>query len=352
MTSIRCPQCGKPAPIALSAPDEVRCDACGFRGAPEEEDRARLVAAAAELQRIDAAHRQLRGVGRRALESGTARVLIYLAFAGALLLPVVGVTAVLVSWSTPLMTVLVSVPALTMIAVFALGLTLLRRRLAHLEEACAAAPPRAPGEPARCHVCGAPLASGAAIVRCGFCAADNLVTPNAIARARAHHERRAAALGEAVTARAASVQQLSRGVGLALGMSVVSGPILMCLSAAPLIWIDELVELEVDDAERFVWVPAEGGRCVGRVIEGYDRILFGGPDESGAPHRLDGVTDLSGYAPLDPRALEGETMIGMPEQRVGRIDRVVGTLDARTRAILVDAQGEEHGYPLESLCVQ
>ena len=120
--------------------------------------------------------------------------------------------------------------------------------------ACAADPPDAPGEPARCHVCGAPLTGNRSVVRCGHCEADNLVEPAAIRRV---HRERAAGIDdlerrltrevEGVRAASASAT-IGTAFGaafaplLAIGLAVVTGAVL------------RLMEFPADPALRYALV--------------------------------------------------------------------------------------------------
>jgi hypothetical protein len=84
-----------------------------------------------------------------------------------------------------------------------LVLWLLRRNRLRLLLAFAADAPAVPGQPATCHVCGAPLEAGVHVVRCGYCAADNIVDEHAIRRAAASRrvvfaEQAAAVIGGAL----------------------------------------------------------------------------------------------------------------------------------------------------------
>jgi hypothetical protein len=63
----------------------------------------------------------------------------------------------------------------------------MRNATRRLQEAAGAVPPEKEGEPPRCHVCGAPLEGEGVrgIARCGYCAADNVLTPALVSGASA-----------------------------------------------------------------------------------------------------------------------------------------------------------------------
>lgn len=124
------------------------------------------------------------------------------------------------------------------IGIFA-GITLgflwsMREFIAEVQPALEARAPMAPGSPMRCRACGGDLPAGgsAGFVRCGFCAADNVVTP-AIAREREARldvelrDRQARAAGMQVRMKDATARYTRRlyaamgiGVGVSLALSL------------------------------------------------------------------------------------------------------------------------------------
>lgn len=349
MLSVCCPQCGKPAPISLAAPSSLGCDACGYAGAPEAEDAERIRAAASAVQAMQASELELSGIGRRALESGFFRLLLYLALAGGLLLPVGCLTGVLVSWSSPLLAVFISIPMVTMLIVFVVGWTALRHGLRQLEDACAATPPRSEGEPARCYVCGGPLTDGAAIVHCSFCQADNVVSRQALTRSREHHDRATADLAGRVGGRAKAVRSLTRRILFALVGSLFVGPVLMIVSMVLLVVAVDGVELDLDASQRIAFVDVGGERCVGELLEG-DRMWFGGREEDGYLPSIENV-DPDDYEWIGPSSLVGRRVRARPSGLAGEVGRVFGVVDGHNAAMIRGDHGEEESLPLASLCL-
>ncbi len=135
-------------------------------------------------------------------------------------------------------------------------------------EACAARPPAAPGEPAACHVCGAPLGAGdGAIARCGFCRRrqpGRRGRPRAGARApgrdpavvRAGRERRARLFGRATSGAAAVV------VATALAVPVASFVLGVTVTL-----VGESRRLPVDAAVTYAVVGTPLGQCIGRACQ-------------------------------------------------------------------------------------
>lgn len=184
MLTARCPGCGRPAPLSLARPGQLRCPACGYDGPPPPEVREQLAQAAALLSQVELGRRQLSRSQRRALTSAWAGTVGYLLSFGVLLLPLAGCLACGVSAAREgedtnwWMLTVCSAPTILLSLTGILGLLFIVERRRRLEEACAAIPPLHPGQAARCHVCGGDLAQEHgtdAIVRCDYCAADNLV---------------------------------------------------------------------------------------------------------------------------------------------------------------------------------
>lgn len=158
MLAAYCPQCGAPNPVSLVAPRELTCSHCHYRGSPPPEVVAELPRAAQLVGQMDARRRQLSGLQKRALLSRSAGCLYLVllglfarGFAG------MGVSCATGEQTPPTwMLVLGFLPVVVMLISGGLGGWWIRREQRRLEEACAAVPPDAPGEPARCHLCGAP----------------------------------------------------------------------------------------------------------------------------------------------------------------------------------------------------
>lgn len=140
----------------------------------------------------------------------------------------------------------------------------LRRRRLQLETASAADPPLRAGEAARCHVCGGELTSrgAAAIARCTFCFADNLVAPAVVRRAARSHLTDITKLKARVTARASSATSASVAGVLVLPAVTLAAPVLMVLLWALALYSSSRIEGPIDRSVRLAWVTADEGRCL------------------------------------------------------------------------------------------
>jgi hypothetical protein len=253
----------------------MRCVGCGYDGAVPADVQARLQVARTLLHQMDARQRQLSGLRQIALRQSGWFVLIFVAmfvvyagmFAGC-----GGLCAWLggeafddfgsVLWLGGLM----FFPTVVFLVFGLAALGAVRRTRRKLQDACAATVPERPGEPASCHVCGAPLTAPTrgAVVRCTYCAADNVVDPEAMARAGRARSVDVAHLERAVRDRASTTSTVAVG-----GMMVLP---LLCLIAPPLAmaaWIAimagvDRIEGPLDTSLRYVLVDTPDGRCVAR----------------------------------------------------------------------------------------
>lgn len=166
----------------------MTCNACSFQGAPPPAVSAGLRAAGAMLRGLDVRRRQLSDAQRAVVLRADTRRLRYLVVW--LVISVLyggcagcgGMMIELGDRGTKMVGSLLAVPFVLMLLAGALCLVWLSRSNRTFRLACAAIPPAAPGEPACCRVCGAPVVvpGGAAFARCGYCAADNLVEAGAL----------------------------------------------------------------------------------------------------------------------------------------------------------------------------
>jgi hypothetical protein len=199
----------------------------------------------------------------------------------------------------------------------------LYRRLSELSEPWVAHVPSAPGEPARCHVCGAPvpIESTQAVARCAYCGADNLVDPMLLARIRSRHHLVVDGLEETVVAEATALSDVSFDVdrwSLAVRLSLPA--------IAPLA----------------VWL------CF-QMVEGYE-----GPFDRSVPYRreYDGCfvqdSTSNGDTFVDPGQLVGGMALGAPRELFGtetesggRIIELSGNPIFGNRARVFEAGREE-----------
>ncbi len=307
-------------------------------------------AARALVLEMDANRRQLGALAGRAAGSATLRTLLYLSLAVALSLPPLASAAFLIAYGTWGIALLGAIPVAFFLLVALAGLVALRRSFAKLELACAARPPRAPGEAARCHVCGGPLSANDGITRCAFCKSDNVITASLAQRVEDFDEEATADLSQAVRDRAEAVAGTWRRISLVLVGALVTGPTLTCLVTGCLAFAPQ-PELEPGASEPVTIVERDGARCLGQIVGDDERLWFRGRAESGywafEPH-----ADRAAYEWVAPETLLGRRVRTLGNDTVeGRFDRVVGSLDSRNAAIFVLDDGEEARHAIAGLCL-
>ncbi|HTN89410.1 MAG TPA: hypothetical protein VL242_37295 [Sorangium sp.] len=289
MLAVHCPRCGRPAPVSLASPDFMACAACHYRGPPPAAAAQGLRAAAHVVLQTDARRRQLSDALRRTLVTASrrhARLLVVFALAS---VPITGFTALILLglWVSPdtdgdvVTGGMVVASWLGTVGAGAAVLALVRRRQRRIEEACAARPPAAPGEPAACHVCGAPLGGGdGAVARCGFCAADNLVSPAVLERVRARQVVVLQSFEQAVSAELASFGRATSGAAAAVVATALVVPVAVFLLAIAAVLAREWGRPPVDDTVRYAVVSTPLGQCVGKLspggADGGAAVRFGG----------------------------------------------------------------------------
>ncbi|MCZ7687634.1 MAG: hypothetical protein M5U28_56400 [Sandaracinaceae bacterium] len=244
------------------------------------------------------------------------------------------------------------------------------RRKRRLEDACAAAPPAAAGQPARCRVCGGPLetpAPGAPpIVRCGFCAADNLAAGPAYARASSARRAVLESYAEAVRAESRSLERDS---------SIAVGALLSVPIALPFVWTIGFAILyprfapdpPPDESVEYVLlaVPSRGA-CVARVnargasgellVEPATILLATGEVPTSTALASSVRVAARADAPtFSARALEGRAVrLGGPP--VGRwrdatVLRAIGTRYARQNELVLRVDGGEERADVLRVCL-
>ena len=280
--------------MSVAEPERIRCGACGFDGAPAPEVSARLHEAQGALAQEDARARQLGDLQRRAVALGPRAELLLLGvialFEGPFLLMIFSSIAQGLAGSgeeakRQLVGGCSYVP--TVLVLTALGFVAFRQlrkmRLA-LEASCAAVPPGRPGEPARCHVCGGPVAPRGveAVTRCGYCQADNIVDPRVLdAQAQSRRAEVTSYAGE-VTAQARALTTAGKHRAFAW---VAAVPLCTCLCGCPNIFLGYQLGLAESPTARCenVLATTPQGRCVGQLRDGVvtvDGAVQPGPHQS------------------------------------------------------------------------
>lgn len=291
MITFSCTTCGAPLPLSLDQ-DGFECGACHASGPLPGTVAEQVLAARRVLGSVDVSNRQLAATQQRALRwsglfQGCFGVLLALFVLGFL------VTAGLITWlvladgsvpSAGLVAWLVVPSFLPLLLILVPGLLylfVLRRRRRTLEAACAAEPPARPGEAARCHVCGGALAASgaAAVARCGYCQADNLVSDRALARAARARVTDLSKLEQRVASEAGGAGVASIGGVLLLPVLSVAAPV-----ASVVLWIGAIasaahLEGPVDRSVRLAWVDSKQGRCVAQLDAATHRFTNSGLDD-------------------------------------------------------------------------
>jgi hypothetical protein len=347
--------------MSLATPSVLQCTACRYVGPPAPRDSERLAHAATVLWSLDVRQRQLDAAQLRLLRSARRGRL------GLVLSLIAGALALSPCVACALMSVLLPEPGYGMalscgapVFVFALtGAALLAiafRRRRSLEEACAAEPPELPGQPARCHVCGAPLRAGIDehVVRCGFCQADNVIDPKVLARLGA---KRARAIGDFDAAVRQEASRLRAGMWwmrVAVVGVVLASPVFCLMGSALSMRLGPLYEAPVDRRVEYVLVRGDSERtaCMARVHSRY---------RSGAtqlnrlrqPRPERGMLTLPGAARLptvDATWLVGRTV--RPGWGQGTVTRVYrNVLDPHANHAVVQRGERIRRIRVESLCL-
>jgi hypothetical protein len=287
--------------LSLATSERVRCLACGHDGPPAPEVAERLREAGVMLRGLDVRERQLdasqaaaiqRALGeRRTLRLVVALTSLLPALWGAFfllmfLLDDEGERGSLVILLPPMLLPLAIYGGLVVLVLRHAG-----RKREGLLALCAAEAPGAPGEPASCHVCGAPLVGEAthAVARCSYCEADNVVDPQALDAARRRRESSVGSIEQAVQAEARAATFASVGAGFGAIAALIAAP-LVGLGLTFVLWFSVGMGIAIVDTEQ--------GRCVGRVAErkGAQGIDLGKERDKGARvwlPRSRGVAEIS-----------------------------------------------------------
>lgn len=293
MLSCACPHCGSRIRIALHVP-WGRCASCGRQGPLPPEVMEAVAAASAIVQQGTARERQIQGSLRTVVAHGRsygART----AGLGALVLVPMGLFTAVMSLGAGLSAddagVAFLIPTFVLsfvvaLAVVALAVRQVTTKQRAMERAFSALPPAAPGEAAACHVCGADIAAGAeGVVRCAYCATDNIVTPAALAAIAVTRSTSFATLDQSAKARLAELRgaTFSAAAISALGAFVVPVGIFLCAIVIAAIY--SLQRHPADPAVVYVIVKEGGRDCVGilKPVDGKPSVVFGSSRRPGLP---------------------------------------------------------------------
>ena len=317
--------------MSLARPDELACRSCGFSGAPDARIVEELRGAWVALHGLDARRRQLSEVQRREIaRASTYTTLFHLVWgmglaaatlwvALGLLLARSGDTGTGV-WNLVFGGLAFLTPLVLLLGSGLFVRSRLRRRLRGVLEAAAAAPPAAPGEPARCYLCGGPVAAGReAVARCSYCGTDNVVDDAVVARVARRDIEVTDGFARAIVAHApasadAGFSALGFLLTFTLGMPIVTFLIVVTFSI-----VATSIHQPADMTRRYVVVERNGHRCVGAVTKETDklRIELGGnaPSDFAFTEHLDAK---------DTKPIELEELRGRRVTVARRTGTVVG----------------------------
>jgi hypothetical protein len=353
MLVANCPGCGRPTPVSLGSPDTLSCRACGRVGPSPPAIAAELRAADAIVRQSLASHRQLSASQRRAVASAGQAHVGFLVLLGVSLLPALATSclgALAVHDGVGRAAgALVVVPLLVTLLACALVHRWVATNRRNLEDACAATPPAVVGAPCTCRTCGAPLtASTAAIERCTYCAADNVV--RAAVLARAAHAERATATGvrEQVQASLARAQRAATRGGV---VSVLAGLVALPIGVATtvLLFATNLFAKGAPDPNaRFMLVAVGERQCVADVTPRAQ-----GAWSSYSPYTTPTFFDVRGDESIQWRAtwLVGRDVLELDKKRTGTIIGVGTTLMAQHFATVRYADGTTEDEPTYFFCL-
>ena len=284
-----CDHCGRPVRIRLDR-DVHPCIGCGAQVAFRPEVAQRIAAARAALFRMDVRQRQLSGRQTGAAQGSSSYSVLLLVVILLACLPFGGCSAfsmlsddvhpddrvfIVLAFTAPL----VVMGALAAMVVYAF-----RRARRKLLAACTAVPPAAPGEPAGCHVCGAPLvaAPNGAIARCSFCGADNVVAAQAMTQAQHAHAHGAMEIEATLRREAVALGTVSGLLVTATIACTFIVPIVIAIAECAILFSCRSWEHPPDGSVSYALVDMPEGRCLTRVRE-HDRTVSAGPNGGWKP---------------------------------------------------------------------
>jgi hypothetical protein len=313
MLAAHCPSCGATNAVSLAQPDRYECTYCKYDGPPPDKVREPLQHAARVVQDLDHRRLQLSAEQQRALEFGWTGRAIYAGLLLLLTLPSVLVAKACATGPT----IVTGLPALVLtygpvVVVVALGAHGLRKMWSarhELEEACSAIPPRAPGTPARCHVCGAPLtpAPSRAVARCEYCRADNIVSPRVLSRMQ---DKQRGVFREYADAVRDESEALSSITVIATARLAAVALLAPAASVAIVTFVAILSLYDpfgpVDRSREYLLIRRDAAACIGRLVD--ETVYFGRDRVQGFPPRVP-APDEEDREPILPEDVVGERVL-------------------------------------------
>ncbi len=208
----------------------------------------------------------------------------------------------------------------------------LRARTVRIGAYCAAVP-SSPGQPARCHACGAELqATSLAFARCDFCRADNFLAPDAMEQALATRSSSAGTIEASVEHHLAALRREGVGAGALAVTSVVLAPLFaFVVGVLTAVVLGHFVRRAPDELRRYAVVDTGVGRCIARVSHQDRNVLeFGNRAPAGVPRIVPRPAETKDFAVTALVHRDVLTHLGR-----GRVERVFRTLDSKENSVEV-----------------
>ncbi len=266
--------------------------------------------AAAVVGSLDQSQRQFSFLRRKA-SAGGIWLLLSLLWASFPL----AATAATVSWlirksyGKDIGTAAFSLTVAVALLVVVLGVAVLTVKHILLRRACTAEPPEAPGEPASCFLCGAPLPTAVrGVARCHHCATDNVVPPSLLQRTHQHVVRSLDHLAADVRRRARAARSTTVWLVVALTLVVAITPASLLIVLVPL---DKWAKSQ---PVRFTSWPRDGTRCIAQIHTDLWRREFVGFETYRSWQEFDRYESSPASRPFSPKSLVGEDVIGFAGQ--------------------------------------
>lgn len=340
--------------MCLANPDQLQCGHCHYVGPPRPETREALWRAAHALQHITARERQLTSLQRSYLSSRWPTIL----FVGTLLfftLPFMGFEACCIAGGEPGWAIAAGMLPLVVMGFSGwLGLWWIGRQRRKLELACAAVPPRTPGEPAMCHVCGGPLDNpqGKAIVRCGYCHADNAVGAEVLQRMGAQQQVVVGHYEEAVRKQGRSLARTGLLANVLVFVGALLAPIVATIGSLFMMLTMQQIDTEPNLNARYVLTKTDDGTCLSEVVkeDGKSLMVWGTYEPRGMQKQYPYPAPGMNHEMLTPQQLVGKRFFAAGA--AGTVKSVHATAsDTSLNFLAVDIAGTEERVPARNACL-
>ena len=335
MHAVQCPRCGAPVRVSLLSPDGILCRHCRYSGPPSPSDAQKIREAAAVVGSLDRRQRQFSFLRRKASAGGIWHVLSLLWASFPL-----AAAAAIVSWlirksyGRDIGAAAFSLTVGVALLVLALGVVVLTVKHILLRKACTAEPPEAPGEPASCFLCGAPLpAPIQGVARCQHCATDNVVPQSLLQRTHQHVVQSLDHLDATVRRRARAARSTMVWLVVALTLVVAITPASLLIVLVPL---DKWAKSQ---PVRFTTWPRDGTRCIAQIHTDLWRREFVGFDTYRSWQEFDRYESTPAARPFSPKSLVGKDVIGFAGQP-GRVLAVKPGISDKFSLVVEYAEGQ------------